>query len=61
MGKEVFDRLQGYQVVARFENESRRDLVKLTGKHRGQRSVFEGNVECILEFQIKTKEHKLTD
>ena len=52
VGRNTFDQLEGYQVIARFNKEKERELISHTGKHRGQRSIFEGNVECILEYQI---------
>ena len=55
VGRNIFDKLEGYQVIARFYRERDRKLIRHTSGHRGQRSIFEGNVECILEFQIMSK------
>ncbi len=60
VGKEPFDKLKGYRVIVWFENETKRESrINRTGRHRGFRSTFEGNVECILDLAIKVKETKL--
>lgn len=59
VGRNTFDRLEGYQVIARFNQEKDRKLIRATAKHRNQRSIFEGNVECILEYQIISKKRNL--
>lgn len=58
-GRDPFDALKGYQVIARFESEASRSTIRLGPRHRGRRSVFEGNVECRLDLAIKTREQKL--
>jgi len=58
-GKEPFDRLEGYQVIARFNKEKDRKLIYHTGHHRGQRSIFEDNIECILEYPIMIKSREI--
>lgn len=57
-GKNNFDQLKGHQVIARFNSE-KRNLISHTSKHRGMRSVFEGNVECILDLPIMKKKRKI--
>lgn len=51
--------LKGYQVIARFEKEISRETIRLGSRPRGRRSVFEGNVECILDLAIKTRVRRL--
>jgi hypothetical protein len=58
-GDQHFDVLKGPQVLVKFEQEKEKRVVSSTGRHRGSRSVFEGNVECILEYAIYKTVHKL--
>jgi len=59
-GDQPFDELKGPRVLVKFEQEKdRKEDVSSTGRHRGSRSVFEGNVECILEYAIYKTVHKL--
>ena len=60
IGDQPYDELRGPLIIVRFIWEKERiGGVSATGKHRGFRSVFEGNVECTLEAPIFRKEHKL--
>lgn len=59
LGDQRGDLLKGEQILAIFKKEERRKLTGSTGHHRGNQSVFEGNVECVLEFQFRKKIHKL--
>ena len=60
IGDQSFDELKGPRVLVKFERErDRKEGVSGTGRHRGLRSVFEGNVECILEYAIYKTVHKL--
>jgi len=59
-GDQPFDELKGPRVLVKFERETNRNEgVSSTGKHRGFRSIFEGNVECTLEYAIYKTVHKL--
>ncbi len=59
-GDQPFDELKGPHVLVKFEQEkNRKEGVSNTGRHRGHRSVFEGNVECTLEYAIYKTVHKL--
>lgn len=60
IGDQPFDELKGPRVLVKFEREAgRKEGVNSTGKHRGFRSVFDGNVECALEYAIYKTVHKL--
>ena len=60
IGDQPLDELQGPRVLVKFEKEpDRMSGVSATGRHRGLRSVFKGNVECILEYAVFRKVHKL--
>ncbi|MEA2074302.1 MAG: hypothetical protein U9O85_00970 [Euryarchaeota archaeon] len=60
IGDQPFDELKGPHVLVKFEQEKdRKKAVSSTGRHRGFRSVFEGNVECILEYAIFRTVRKL--
>lgn len=59
-GDQPFDVLKGPQVLVKFEEEKdKKRVVSSTGRHRGSISVFEGNVECTLEYAIYKTVHKL--
>ena len=59
-GDQPFDELKGPRVLVKFEREmNRKEGVSSTGKHRGFRSIFEGNVECTLEYAIYKTVRKL--
>ena len=60
IGRNYFDQLKGYRVIVRF-NKLAKTIKKIsnTGRHRGFRSHFEGNVECILDLPIKLRTRKL--
>lgn len=60
IGDHPFDELKGPRVLVKFRRETdRKEAVSGTGRHRGFRSVFEGNVECLLEYPIYRTVHKL--
>lgn len=60
IGDKSFDELKGPRVLVKCERETdRREGMSSTGRHRGFRSVFEGNVECTLEYAIYKTVHKL--
>ncbi len=60
IGDQPFDELKGHHVLVKFEKETdRMGGVSATGSHRGFRSVFEGNVECILEYAVFRKVRNL--
>jgi len=60
IGDKSFDELKGPRVLVKFEQEKNtKKVVSSTGRHRGLRSVFEGNVECTLEYAIYKTVHKL--
>lgn len=59
-GDKPFDELKGPRVLVKCERETdRREGMSSTGRHRGFISVFEGNVECTLEYAIYRTVHKL--
>ncbi|MCZ7398661.1 MAG: hypothetical protein O8C62_03105 [Candidatus Methanoperedens sp.] len=59
VGNQPGDLLKGEQILALFKKEEKRTLKNSTGHHRGNESIFKSDVECILEFQIRKKIHKL--